>query len=258
VIPTTDGAYDEMEDGEEISEMVTKERQGYWLPVLVLGFLLVVSADARTFYVDHSAGGRNIYDRPRIAECTALPSPQRLEKVAGRLSELTDPGTVYPEVCRALAQGAGTAAALLRVPPGDKPMPKTPRVAAYHFGSRGEDTMAPLRDRRCPSHQGFCVSHRLLERARADGQPLMTKSIFSCDTQVTISLIDEHSPRALMCAPLGSRKDVVDLLYVDVPIDDSMAHGPEEMFAFVQAVAQQATSVAARLVAADHTREPTP
>jgi hypothetical protein len=51
---------------------------------------------------------------------------------------------------------------------------------------------------------------------------------------------------------------VVDLLYVDVPIDDSMAHGPEEMFAFVQAVAQQATSVAARLAAADHTREPTP
>jgi hypothetical protein len=51
---------------------------------------------------------------------------------------------------------------------------------------------------------------------------------------------------------------VVDLPYVDVPIDDSMAHGPEDMFAFVQAVAQQATSVAARLVAADHTREPTP
>jgi pSer/pThr/pTyr-binding forkhead associated (FHA) protein len=85
-------------------------------------------------------GTEVFYDRPRIAECTTPPYPQRLENVARRLSELTDPDAVYPEVCRALAQGPGTAAAILRVPPGDKPMPKSPRVVAYHFGSRGEDT----------------------------------------------------------------------------------------------------------------------
>jgi len=134
-------------------------------------------------------------------------------------------------------------------------MPKTPEMVAYHFHSSGEDTRTQAGDNRHPSHQGFRVSHRLLETVRANGQPLMTKSIFSCDTQTTISLIDEHSPRALMCAPLGLGKDAIDLLYVDVPIDDRMAHGPEEMFAFVQAVVQQASSVTAALASANDGRE---
>jgi hypothetical protein len=190
-------------------------------------------------------GTEVFYDRPRIEECTAQPCPKRLETVRKRLSELTDPGAVYLEVCRALAQGPMTAAAIFRVPPGDKPMPTTPQVVAYHFGSTGEDTMARSGDSKHPSHQAFRVSHRLVQAVRANGRPLMTKSIFSCDTEVTISLIDEHSPRALICAPIGLQKDAMDLLYVDVPIDDHLAQGPEEMFAFVQAVASHATSVTA-------------
>jgi len=84
----------------------------------------------------------------------------------------------------------------------------------------------------------FRVSHRLLEAVRKDGCPLMTKSIFSCDTQVTLSLIDEHSPRAIMCASLGAASQAVDLLYVDVPIDECCQLSAEEIFAFIQAVAQ--------------------
>ena len=66
----------------------------------------------------------------------------------------------------------------------------------------------------------------------------MTKSIFSCDTQVTVSLIDEFSPRALMCVSLGAVGQSVDLLYVDVPIDERRKPSAEEKFAFVQAVAR--------------------
>jgi len=194
------------------------------------------------------------YDRPRIEEYTMQPYPQRLENVRKRLSELADPDAVYPEVCRALAQGPRTAAAIFRAPPGGSPLPKTAEVVAYHFGSSGEDTLAQAGDKMDPFHRGFRVSRRLLEAVRASGRALMTKSIFSCDTAVTISLIDEHSPRALLCAPIGSQKDAIYLLlYVDVPIDDRMAHGPEEMFAFVQAVAHQATAFAARLASADNT-----
>jgi hypothetical protein len=191
-------------------------------------------------------GTEVFYDKPRIEECTMEPYPQRLDDVRKRLSELTDPGAVYPEVCRALAQDPGVAATILRVL-ADDPLPATAEVVAYHFGSSPGDTLAQTDRTKDPFHRGFRVSHRLLEAVRASGGPLMTKSIFSCDTQITISLIDEHSPRALMCAPIGSRDDVMHLLYVDVPIDDRMVHGPEEMFAFVQAVAQQATSVALRL-----------
>jgi len=188
-------------------------------------------------------GTEVFYDRPRIEECTTEPYPERLTIAKKRLSELTNPRAVYPEVCRALAQGSGTAAAIFRVLQGDRPMPGTPQVLAYHFGISGEDTHAQVNGRLDPFHRSFRVSHRLLEAVRTNGRPLMTKSIFSCDTEITISLIDEHSPRALICSPVGPRKDVTDLLYVDVPIDDRMPHGPEEMFAFVQAVASHATSI---------------
>ena len=122
-------------------------------------------------------------------------------------------------------------------------MSRTPELMACHFGSSGGDTRIEAGDKTDPFHRGLRVSRRLLEAVHASARPLMTKSIFSCDTQVTISLIDEHSPRALLCAPIGQKKDAMDLLYVDVPIDDRMPHGPEETFAFVQAVASHATSV---------------
>lgn len=74
----------------------------------------------------------------------------------------------------------------------------------------------------------------------------MTKSIFSCDTQVTRSLIDELSPRALLCAPLGVIEEAAHLPYVDVPIDDRITPGPEEMFAFVQAAAREVSAAGSR------------
>ncbi len=203
-------------------------------------------APQRPKIVVEDFGTEVFYDRPKIDECTAQPFPKRLDNVRQQLAGLTSRSAVYSEVCRALAQGPRTAAVVFRVPPRGRPMPKVPEAVAYHFSSSGEDTMAQTGDSRHPSHQGFRVSHRLLEAVRANGLPLMTKSIFSCDTQITISLVDENSPRALICAPLGLQEDAADLLYVDVPIDDRMAHGPEEMFAFVQAVARQATAITAK------------
>ena len=172
-------------------------------------------------------------------------SPRRLDLVKKRLSELTDPSALRWEVCRALAQGPGTASAIFRVPPRGSPLSGIPDVLAYHFGDSGEDTQVPSGPDGPwhPSHRGFRVSRRLLEAVRANGRPLMSKSIFSCETTITITIMDEHSPRALLCVPMGRRGDALDLLYVDVAIDDRMAHGPEEMFAFVQAVARHATAV---------------
>ncbi len=187
-------------------------------------------------------GTEVFYDRPRIEECSAQPCPERLDSVRRQLSEPAGPDAVYSVVCRALAQGPGTAAAIFRVPPGGNPMPDTPEVVAYHFGAGAEDARTQAGGRKLPSHQGFRVSHRLLETVRTNGGPLMTKSIFSCDSQITVSLIDEHSPRALMCTPIGIGKDALDLLYVDIPIDDRLAHGPEEVFAFLQAVVREAAA----------------
>jgi pSer/pThr/pTyr-binding forkhead associated (FHA) protein len=85
-------------------------------------------------------GTEVFYDRPRLGECVAPPYPKRLDLVKKRLSELTDPRALRWEVCRALAQGPGTASAIFRVPPRGSPLSGTPDILAYHFGDRGEDT----------------------------------------------------------------------------------------------------------------------
>jgi len=196
----------------------------------------------------HSAQAPNIiiedfgtevfYDKPRLEDCKQHPCPERLKQLSQCLSEPAKAETLYSELCRLLAQESRTAAAVFRMPQAALPAPVAPAVEACHFGSTPEEAIAERGSGRSPSHLAFRVSHRLLEAVRKDGHPLMTKSIFSCDPSITVSLIDEHSPRALICASLGIAGQTVDLLYVDVPIDEHCQPGAEEMFAFVQAVAQ--------------------
>jgi len=175
-------------------------------------------------------GTEIFYCRPRIEECTGQPCAERFKSVCERLSGLSDRMAGYREICRGLAGNQTSAAIVFHVPRKEKPMPEVPQVLASHFGG----------DCKHFAHHGLRVSHRLLEAVRTAGHPLMTKSIFSCDTEVTISLFDEHSPRALICVPLTVSDEMVNLLYVDVPITTGRTGpGPEEMFAFVQAVAQQ-------------------
>jgi hypothetical protein len=183
-------------------------------------------------------GTEVFYDKPRLEDCEQQPCPDRLKQVSECLSEIAESEDVYTEVCRLLAHDPKTAAAVFRVPGAAVTTLATPAVMACCFGSKPGDTGAELGGSSSPSHLAFRVSHRLLEAVRKDGRALMTKSIFSCDTQVTVSLIDEFSPRALMCVSLGAFGETVDLLYVDVPIDERHKPGAEEIFAFVQAVAQ--------------------
>ena len=183
-------------------------------------------------------GTEVFYDRPRLEDCEQNPCPERLEQVSQCLSGTAQAETLYPDMCRLLAQDPKTAAAVFRVPSAAVPAPAAPTVMACCFGSSPDDTRAELGSGSHPSHLAFRVSHRLLETVRKDGRPLMTKSIYSCDTQITISLIDEFSPRALMCASLGASGRTVDLLYVDVPINERSRPSAEEMFAFIQAVAR--------------------
>ena len=182
-------------------------------------------------------GTEVFYDKPRLEDCEQQPCPERFKQVSHRLSEIIGSEAVYVELCRLLAKDPKTAAAVFRIPSATVATPAAPTVMACCFGSKPGDTGAELGSS-SPSHLAFRVSHRLLEAVRKDGRALMTKSIFTCDTQVTISLIDEFSPRALMCAYLGATEKTVDLLYVDVPIDERHKPSAEEMFAFVQAVAQ--------------------
>jgi sigma-B regulation protein RsbU (phosphoserine phosphatase) len=70
----------------------------------------------------------------------------------------------------------------------------------------------------------------------------MAKSIRSSDDEITSTLVDEHSPRALICVPMGDVTEDVDLLYIDIPIDRTKKSAPEETFAFVQALTREIIS----------------
>jgi sigma-B regulation protein RsbU (phosphoserine phosphatase) len=70
----------------------------------------------------------------------------------------------------------------------------------------------------------------------------MAKRIYSSDTEITITAVDEHSTRVVICAALGEATQAVDLLYLDIPIDERAKESPEEMFAFVRIVAREIAS----------------
>lgn len=183
-----------------------------------------------------------IFSGRNKAAVSAKPCPEQFGEIRQRLSQLTNSSALYPQVCRRLAWMPKAVAAVLRVPGKSRPVPKTPDVVACHFGTSADDTSAPASSAAYPSHLAFRVSHRVLDEVRSTGEPVMAKSIYSSDVEVTITVVDEHSPRAVICAPLGDVAQTVDLLYLDIPIGAAMRVSPEETFAFVQAVAAEVAS----------------
>ena len=182
------------------------------------------------------------YKTQEPVQPSARPYPEQLDAISTRLAELTTLAALYPEVCRFLARAPKTMAAVLRLPQKTKPIPRTPEVLACHFGVSPDDTARQGAGALYPSALAFRISHRVLDAVRSTGHAVMAKSIYSSDTEITITAVDEHSPRAVICAALGEATQAVDLLYLDIPIDERAKESPEEMFAFVRIVAQEIAS----------------
>ena len=179
------------------------------------------------------------YGETTLDETAPRPCPEQLDEITRCLSELKSVSALYPEVCRCLARAPKTVAVVLRLPRKTRPIPKMPEVLACHFGDIPDETEAQAAAGLYPSHLAFRVSHHVLEEVRSKGNPIMAKSIYSSDFEITYTALDEHSPRAVMCAPLGDVTEGGDLLYLDIPIDETTKPTPEEVFAFVQAVSRQ-------------------
>jgi len=188
------------------------------------------------------------YGRRRRDETVSRPCPRQFDELSRHLSELTSPSALYPEVCRFLARAPKTAAVVIRLPAKTKPLPKSPQVLACHFGGSLDDTATASPAAFYPSHLVFRISHRVLEAARSTGDAVMAKSIYSSDEEITTTVVDEHSPRAVMCAPLGDTTAGGDLLYLDIPIDDTTKTTPEETFEFIRAVSQEIVSIRRSLI----------
>lgn len=182
------------------------------------------------------------YAKTRLDETAPRPCPKQLDEITRCLSELTSPSALYPEVCKHLARVPKTVAVVLRLPGKTQPLPKLPEVLACHFGDSPDDAAAQAATGAYPTRLAFRVSHRVLEEVRSKGSPIMAKSIYSSDLEITFTALDEHSPRAVICAPLGDVTEGSDLLYLDIPIDKTTKTTPEETFEFVQAVCREVIS----------------
>jgi len=174
-------------------------------------------------------------------------------EIIERLSELTSPSALYPQVCKYMAPSPKTVAIVLRAPKKTEPLPKSPDILACHFGDSPDDTASVGAVREPPLHEiierlAFRMSHQVIEKVRTSATAVMAKSIYSSDLEITSTIVDEHSPRAVICAPLGDVTEAVDLLYLDIPIDDAAKTTPEQTFEFVRAVAREIILARKRLI----------
>ena len=188
------------------------------------------------------------YGKGKGVDGSARPFPEHLGEISELLSELKSPASLYPAVCRHIAWAPKTAAVVLRAPGKGKGLPKTPDVLACYFGHNPEDAEAVVADGSYPNALAFRLSHRVLEEVLSNGEAAMAKSIYSSDAEITTTVVDEHSPRAVICAPLGDVTEKVDLLYVDIPIGSTAMARPEEMFEFVRAVSREIISARKNLL----------
>ena len=176
------------------------------------------------------------------------PCAKMLGEIIERLSELTSPSALYPRVCKYLAPSPKTVAVVLRVPGKTEPLPKSPDILACHFGDSPEDTAGQVPSAAYPSRLAFRMSHQVLEKVRTSANTVMAKSIYSSDLEITSTVVDEHTPRAVICAPLGDITGAVDLLYLDLPINDTSKITPEQTFEFIRAVAKEIILARKRLI----------
>jgi serine phosphatase RsbU (regulator of sigma subunit) len=171
----------------------------------------------------------------KLDEALSHPCLKELDEIIERLSKLTSLSALYPEVCRCLAREREEVAAVLRLPEKAKPMPKSPEIIACHFGGKPDDTTGQDTANYSSSRLALRLSRHLLESVQTTGNAAMVRTIYSSDAEITSTSIDEHSPRAIICAPLGDVTKVFDLLYLDIPVDKATP----DMLKFVWAVSRQ-------------------
>ena len=153
---------------------------------------------------------------------------RQLNAIIDRLGNLTNPGDLYPEVCRSLARTPQTVAVVVRIPVGEGPLVNGPGILASHFGGRAVGAVEA-------TDENLHISRRVIEAVRDTGNAVMATSARSSEQDLQLTVVDERAPRAVLCSPLGAPTDIIDALYIDIP----SGHATSEMLDFVRAVAYQ-------------------
>lgn len=172
------------------------------------------------------------------AEATlSRPHLKQLNEITGRLSELRSFSALYPEVCKSLAQTPRTVAAVLKLPGKAEPPPDSIDILASCFGGR-------THTRSAQDTANFWLSRRVVEAVRTTSKAVMATSSQSSDSALVLTVVDEHTPRAVICAPLSDAADALDVLYLDLPMETTT----QDTFEFVKAVSREVILIRKMLI----------
>ena len=172
------------------------------------------SNSAGTEVLQSAAQGRMHLSRARL---------RNLNTIADRLAGVTRPSTLYAELCRCVARVPGSAALVVRLTPGEA----LPQVLSYHLAGTGRQTA----DAAGP----VPLSRRVIEAVRSGRGAVMGASAPDNEGQIGLTLVDDTHPRTVFCGLIGQSGQTTDVLYVDMPSDQSMP----DTFDFLQALARQ-------------------
>ena len=153
---------------------------------------------------------------------------RRLNEIADHMAELADPDALYRQVCDHLAGPMGGLAAVVRVPGPSESFAGSADILACRFANAREDLDARGRG-------NLRLSRRVLEAVRAEGRSVMASSARRPDVELHLTVVDQHTPRVVLAAPITDPARTVDVLYLDIPSD----RPGEGTLDFVEAVARQ-------------------
>jgi phosphoserine phosphatase RsbU/P len=178
--------------------------------------------------MQEDAEAQIISEQALIKESLSSVRLKELNESVDHLSQLTSWQVLYPELCRALARDPKSVAAVLRVPEVEQPLPASLDILAYQFGGQ------PQREDSGDT-ENLSISRRVLENVRLNHQPVMAKSVRTSEQDVTLTVIDLHNPRVVFAAPVYEAEEVLEVLYVDLPMDKSQP----DMFEFIRMLSRQ-------------------
>jgi len=137
---------------------------------------------------------------------------QHLNELSGCLMGVARPTDLYAQACQCLAGLLNTLVAVVRLPSGAVPLPKSPEILACSFGQ----------DNRCETmlqNSHLHLSRRTLDAVRSTDAPVMATSGGSGEGQnMHLTIVDDQEPHVVfaVCVNIDEPGQMVEVLYVDM------------------------------------------
>jgi signal transduction histidine kinase len=137
---------------------------------------------------------------------------QHLNELSGSLMRVARPADLYAQACQCLAGLLNTLVAVVRLPRGEVPLPKSPEILACSFGQ--DSPSEPMLQ---SSH--LHLSRRTLDAVRSTDAPVMATSGGSAEGQnMHLTIVDDQEPHVVfaVCVNIDEPGQIVEVLYVDM------------------------------------------